>query len=41
MQKEAKKELTNLSLKLNDAFELLKFMKKVGKDIEGGKMHER
>ena len=35
MRKEAKKELTNLSLKPNNIFKLIKFLKEDGKDIGG------
>ena len=37
MKKEAEKELTKLNKQLNNIFTLVKFMKKDGKDIEGGR----
>ena len=37
MRKEAKKELAKLNKKPNNIFTLVKFMKKDGKDIEGGR----
>ena len=37
MKKEAEKELTKLNKKTNNIFALVKFMKKDGKDIEGGR----
>ena len=37
MRKEAEKELTKLNTKPNNIFTLVKFMKKDGKDIEGGR----
>ena len=37
MRKEAEKELTNLNEKSHDSFTLVKFMKKDGKNIEGGR----
>ena len=37
MRKEAEKDFTDLSLKPNNIFKLIKFMKKDGKDTEGGR----
>ena len=37
MRKEADKELIKLNKKPNNIFTLVKFMKKDGKDIEGGR----
>ena len=37
MRKEAEKELTKLNKKQNNIFTLVMFMKKDGKDIEGGR----
>ena len=37
MRKEAEKELTKLNKKPNSIVTLVKFMKKDGKDIEGGR----
>ena len=37
MRKEAEKELTKLNKKPNNIFTLVKFIKKDGKDIEGGR----
>ena len=37
MRKEAEKELTKWNKKPNDIFTLVKFMKKNGKDNEGGR----
>ena len=37
MRKETEKELTKLNKKPNNIFTLVKFMKKDGKDIEGGR----
>ena len=37
MRKKAEKELTKLNKKTNNIFTLVKFMKKDGKDIEGGR----
>ena len=37
MRKQAEKELTKLSEKPNNIFTLVKFIKKVGKGIEGGR----
>ena len=41
MRKEAEKELTKLNKKPNTIFTLVKFMKKDGKDIEGGRCMSR
>ena len=37
VRKDAEKELTKLNKKSNNIFTLVKFMKKDGKDIEGGR----
>ena len=37
MRKEAEKDLTKLNKELNNIYTLVKFMKKDGKDIEGGR----
>ena len=41
MRKEAEKKLTKMNKKLNNNFTLVKFMKKDGKDIEGGRCMRR
>ena len=40
LRKEAEKELIKLNKKPNNIFTLVKFMKKDGKDIEGGRCIE-
>ena len=37
MRKEAEKELTKLNKKTNNIFTLVEFIKKDGKDVEGGR----